>query len=70
MAAIWPILARIKSPLTIICRRCGNRVVWSREKAVANLGGHTQPHTIRGKLRCSRCGARGREGQIDVDAVI
>lgn len=70
MAVIWPTLSRIRSPLTIICRRCGNRAVWRREKAIVNLGGHTQPHTIRAKLRCSRCGARGRDGLVDTDAAI
>lgn len=68
MAHIWPTLRRIKGDLTIICRTCGNRQVWSREKAIANLGGHTQPHTIKSKLRCSRCGARGSDGLIDTDA--
>ena len=68
MAVIWPTLQRIKSPLTITCRRCGNQQIWSREKAIVNLGGDTQPHTIRTKLRCSRCGARGQDGWIDTDA--
>ncbi|MDG2531029.1 hypothetical protein [Caulobacter endophyticus] len=70
MAAIWPTLRRIKSSLTITCLRCGHRVVWSREKAVMNLGGHTMPHELRGKLRCSRCAARGRDGLVDTDAAI
>lgn len=70
MAVIWPILQRIKSPLTITCRRCGHRTVWAREKAIVNLGGHTLPHQIRAKLRCSRCGARGRDGCIDTDAAM
>jgi DNA-directed RNA polymerase subunit RPC12/RpoP len=68
MAIIWPTLQRIKSPLKITCRQCGNRQTWSKERAIVNLGGHTQPHTIRHKLRCSRCGARGRDGWIDTDA--
>lgn len=68
MAQIWPTLRRIKTALTIRCIRCGNRAVWSREKAIVNLGGHTMPHQIRGKLRCSRCGARGRDHLVDVDA--
>ncbi|WP_156398268.1 hypothetical protein [Caulobacter sp. Root1455] len=68
MAIIWPTLQRIKGPLTITCRRCGNRQAWSREKAIVNLGAATQPHTIRSKLRCSLCGARGRDGLIDTDA--
>ncbi|NGM49309.1 hypothetical protein G5B46_06795 [Caulobacter sp. 602-2] len=70
MAVIWPTLSRIKSPLTIICRRCGNQAVWPRDKAIISLGGHTQPHTIRAKLRCSRRGARGPEGLIETDAVL
>jgi ribosomal protein L37E len=68
VAIIWPTLQRIKSPLTITCRGCGNRQIWSPEKAIINLGGSTQPHQIRSKLRCSRCGARGRDGLIDTDA--
>lgn len=68
MAIYWPTLRRIKGPLLITCRRCGNRQTWSREKAIINLGGETLPHTIRDKLRCSLCGARGRDGLIDTDA--
>lgn len=68
MAVIWPTLQRIKSPLTITCRRCGHVVVWPRDKAIANLGGSTQPHQFRHKLRCSLCQARGRDGLINTHA--
>ena len=68
MAHIWPTLRRIKSDLTITCRVCGNRQVWLRALAVERLGGHTLPHQLPGKLRCSLCGARGRDGQIGTDA--
>ena len=68
MAQIWPTLRRIKSDLTIRCRACGNRQVWPRALAIEKLGGHTLPHQIRAKLRCDACGARGRNGLIDIDA--
>lgn len=68
MAHIWPTLRRIKSDLTITCRRCGNRQVWPRDQAIQVLGGETLPHQIRGKIRCDLCGARGRDGLIDTDA--
>jgi transcription elongation factor Elf1 len=68
MAVIWPTLQRIKSPLTITCRSCGYRAVWSREKAIVNLGGDTTPQTARRRLRCSRCNARGVDYCIVIDA--
>ncbi len=68
MAVIWPTLERIKSPLTITCRRCGHVAFWPREKVFINLGGSPLPHQIRSKLRCSLCQARGRDGLINIHA--
>jgi hypothetical protein len=70
MAHIWPTLHKIKGPLTIVCRQCAHRAVWSREKAIVNLGAASLPHQVREKLRCSMCKARGRDHQIAVDAAM
>ncbi len=43
LAIIWPTLQRIKSPLTITCRRCGNRQVWSRERRSSTLAAIPSP---------------------------
>ena len=67
MAHLWPTIARLKGPLTIICRRCNSQVIWSRERAMVNLGSGAMPHQVRAKLRCSQCGARGRDGMITID---
>lgn len=68
MAVIWPTLHKIRGPLTIVCRRCKHRAVWSREKAIINLGAGSLPYQAREKLRCSMCKARGRDHLIAIDA--
>jgi len=46
--------------LKLRCRLCGHRAEWTRDRAMATFGVHASPFTVRHRLVCEACGARGR----------
>jgi hypothetical protein len=45
--------------LKLRCEKCGHRDEWTRDQAMATLGGDASPSLVRHRLVCGACFSRG-----------
>lgn len=60
MMMFQTLLRVMQSPsdtLKLRCGSCRRMATWSRDQVFARLGQGATPYDVRGRLRCSACGA-------------